>query len=374
MQKTLEQIRDYLNSRKYRNEEHVRLSLVCRILYELGWDIWNPDEVNAEFSPNKEENNDNKRVDLALFINKLAQIFIEVKNADKLKNSANLEKAEKQLTEYNSHNKSAISIITSGADWKFYYAPAQGRFSDRRFKEFNFQTDDLNDIDKILRSFLSKEEVTNGSAKKRAEEYQRLNRTERQIEECLSDANKQVQLAPFPTMPQAILDILKEQGTDHLTEEEVKKHLENIDARCVESTLPKATTPPTMDTSSKQAKSDSDTLSVKHSHLSGTIMSHTVERWNPFLRKVIAIALADGHTLHSLKNQLPLAIKEGKHDSDGFLPIPGDAASLQAVEAEKSYKALCLLAKILKRPIDLEITFDKKSSRAGEIVRIRLEP
>ena len=49
MRDTLVDIHEKLRNGSYQNEEHVRLSLVARILQELDWDIWNPREVNAEF-------------------------------------------------------------------------------------------------------------------------------------------------------------------------------------------------------------------------------------------------------------------------------------------------------------------------------------
>ena len=66
MREILEDIVKKLTNGAYKNEEHVRLSLVSRILQELDWDLWNPNEVNSEFPvvPNE----DQSRVDLALFL------------------------------------------------------------------------------------------------------------------------------------------------------------------------------------------------------------------------------------------------------------------------------------------------------------------
>ena len=41
LREALEDIRRKLNAGVYQNEEHVRLSLVARILQALEWDIWN---------------------------------------------------------------------------------------------------------------------------------------------------------------------------------------------------------------------------------------------------------------------------------------------------------------------------------------------
>ena len=79
MKEVLLDIREKLIDNAYVNEEHVRLSLVARIVQQLGWDLWNPREVNAEFAAVPHE--DQSRVDIALFLNTFSpSIFIEVKN------------------------------------------------------------------------------------------------------------------------------------------------------------------------------------------------------------------------------------------------------------------------------------------------------
>ena len=103
MQDTLADIRAKLQSRAYTNEEHVRLSIVARVLQQLGWDIWNPGEVNTEYPPVPSE--DKKKVDLALFVNSFApSVFIEVKAVGKLQDKDALSRTEQQLRNYNRDN------------------------------------------------------------------------------------------------------------------------------------------------------------------------------------------------------------------------------------------------------------------------------
>jgi predicted type IV restriction endonuclease len=66
MKEMLEDLISKLTDGYFVNEEHVRLSLVTRVLQHLGWDIWNPREVNPEYYciPNE----DRSRVDIALFL------------------------------------------------------------------------------------------------------------------------------------------------------------------------------------------------------------------------------------------------------------------------------------------------------------------
>jgi len=76
MRETIKDIQNKLIARSYRNEEHVRLSLVARILQSLGWDIWNPKETNCEFIVAPTE--DTTRVDVALFdVSRNPSVFIQ---------------------------------------------------------------------------------------------------------------------------------------------------------------------------------------------------------------------------------------------------------------------------------------------------------
>ena len=50
MKTTLEDIRKNIQNNKYQNKEHIRLSLISRILQKLGWDLWNPFEVYPDFT------------------------------------------------------------------------------------------------------------------------------------------------------------------------------------------------------------------------------------------------------------------------------------------------------------------------------------
>ena len=98
VEETLKDIKTKLEGNFYQNEEHVRFSIVARILQQLGWDIWNPHEVNPEFygTPNE----DKTKIDMALGPNlKSPSVFIEVKSLGKI--DATLADVEIQLRDYN---------------------------------------------------------------------------------------------------------------------------------------------------------------------------------------------------------------------------------------------------------------------------------
>lgn len=97
MKDALLDIRAKLEEKAYKNEEHVRLNLVLRILGELGWCIWNPKKVNAEFVVAPGE--DKTKVDLAVFLTSYTPVvFMEIKAVGQL--SGKLAEIEKQLRDY----------------------------------------------------------------------------------------------------------------------------------------------------------------------------------------------------------------------------------------------------------------------------------
>ncbi len=109
MKNTFEDIRSKLIKGIYSNEEHVRFSLVGRILYDLGWNIWNPREVYTEFPVAKSE--DNTKVDIALFLmDHIPKVYIEIKSHTKIEQ--NLPEIERQLRNYNRDNTAIFTIIT----------------------------------------------------------------------------------------------------------------------------------------------------------------------------------------------------------------------------------------------------------------------
>lgn len=206
MKEILVEIREYINNKYFVNEENVRFSLVARLLQKLGWDIWNPKEVFTEYPvlPNE----DFTRVDIALFENIFSpSVFIEIKAIGKLE--SDLSKHEIQLRDYNRNNTALFSIITDGKLWRFYYSQAGGEFSQKCFKVLDLQNDDLEDIELSLYAFLSKEEINNGNAKNEAETYLRLSQKQRAMEDVLPQARRLVLEPPFPSLPQAIVELVK---------------------------------------------------------------------------------------------------------------------------------------------------------------------
>ena len=187
MKELLADIKSRLLSGEYRNEEHIRLSLVARVLQSLGWNIWNPREVNTEFIvvPNE----DTTRVDVALFLNQFAPaVFIEIKCVGQIQ--GRLADIERQLRNYNRDNQAMFTVITDGRNWRFYFSYTSGEFSKRCFETLDLLEDDLDEVEASLVAFLQKSEIENENARRKAENYLQLNQTQRTAEDCLPEARR----------------------------------------------------------------------------------------------------------------------------------------------------------------------------------------
>jgi hypothetical protein len=203
---TLTDIRQRLRNKDYHNEEHVRLALVARIVQQLGWDIWNPREVYAEFKATRKE--DHTRVDLALFTHdfEATTIFIECKGVGGF--AKDLAAVEKQLRDYNRDHTALFTLITDGRHWRFYYSYTSGEFKDKLFCKFDLLADGLDEVATYFDTFLHRDNIANHSARHKAEAYLTLGKKERAMQDVLPDAQKLVLQPPFPSLPQAMVQLL----------------------------------------------------------------------------------------------------------------------------------------------------------------------
>lgn len=202
----LAEIRQRLLAKEYHNEEHVRLAIVARLVQELSWDIWNPTEVYTEFKATKKE--DNTRVDVALFTHDFTEtaIFIECKGVGAF--AADLAAVERQLRDYNRDHTALFTVITDGRHWRFYFSFTSGEFKDKLFCKFDLLEDGLEEAANYLETFLRRDNILNNSARQKAEAYLMLGKKERAMQDVLPDAQKLVSQPPFPSLPQAMVQLL----------------------------------------------------------------------------------------------------------------------------------------------------------------------
>ncbi len=382
MDEVLRDIIEKLRHGDYQNEEHVRFSLVGRLLFELGWDVWNPTEVNTEFAAVPAE--DRTRVDVALFAKRYSpSVYVEVKAVGKI--GQDLSELERQVRDYNRNNTAMFSAITDGRMWRFYYSQTGGEFHEKCFKECDFLEDDLEDLQQTFSMFLGKESILSGRAEEQARKYLQLTNKQKAVQDCLAQARRLVQSPPYPSLPQAIAKLVEQKGIV-FSESEATELLERMPEPATLVLTPQepppraAWAPPThplkpgaFDRAIPLLNPDNpgDLRSTK---VEGTICGEYGRKWNNLVKIGIRLALQSGDDVRTLNALLPANIKEGIYTGEGYSAIDNLNVSVQGMDANTAANALVLLAKKLGCPLELTVSWSGKSSRAGDQGLIRWAP
>lgn len=140
------------------DEATTKNGVILPILNELGWNPFNIDEVQPEYTVSA------KRVDYALRINNLNKVFIEVK-----KIGTDLEQHQKQLLDYSFQEGVRLAILTNGIAWWFYLPLLEGNWEQRKFYTIDIYDQEANEIAVKFEDFLLKENIISGKAIENAE-------------------------------------------------------------------------------------------------------------------------------------------------------------------------------------------------------------
>ena len=148
------------------NEEDAKLFVIERILYSLGWNLFDPKEMKKEFQVGIQ------KADYALNPDwPTADVFIEAK-----KPAEKLDKHQGQLLTYCVQQAVNLGVLTNGRTWWLYLPEHKGpqgeslRWSQKRFSEIDI-IDGIIDGDRrpskiptALEKYLAKEKVVSGEA------------------------------------------------------------------------------------------------------------------------------------------------------------------------------------------------------------------
>ena len=181
----IQDIREKLGKKVFKNEFDVSLGCVLPILQALKWPIFDPSIV-AHWYYTPEYALDTRCVYFALLSadTQQATVFIEVKNIGKA--SA---KGEKQLFEYAFYKGVQLVLLVDGKTWSFYLPAEQGSFEERKVKAVNLAEDFIEDCETTLVRYLERKAVDNGQAISSARsDYQRRINT-KLIKKSLNNVN-----------------------------------------------------------------------------------------------------------------------------------------------------------------------------------------
>jgi len=179
----------------------------------LGWNVFNVDEVMPELTI------ENGRVDYALRIKNVNEIFVEVK-----KTSEDLDKIQyqEQLLNYSFRHGVEIAVLTNGTTWWFFLPKEKGDWKSRKFYSIDIIQQDVKDAVQKFIDLLSKTNVESGKALQTARTIYKGKQRHKVLEETLPDAwNKII------SEPDALLLELISETTEKLCG--LKPELEDVD-------------------------------------------------------------------------------------------------------------------------------------------------
>ncbi len=136
------------------DEQATKQAIVLKILFTLGWDIFDTNEVYPEYALKSQ------RVDYSLRINNKDKVFIEVKRIRE-----QLESHHEQLLKYSFQAGVGLSVLTNGVSWWFYLPLLQdAAWEDRKFYTVDFLQQEPEDVADKFIDFLSRDNISSGKA------------------------------------------------------------------------------------------------------------------------------------------------------------------------------------------------------------------
>lgn len=159
------------------DEAATKQAVILRILYCLGWNQFNIDEIYPEYSVG------GGRVDYALRHNNYNKVFMEVKKAGE-----DLEKHQAQLLNYSFQEGVKLAILTNGITWWFYLPLHEGSWEQRKFYTIEIYDQGAEEITQKFVDFLSKENVISGKAIENADKIYKSKQKQYLIKDTLPKA------------------------------------------------------------------------------------------------------------------------------------------------------------------------------------------
>ena len=159
------------------DEEATKQAIVLKLLFILGWDIFNAGEVYPEYSLKSQ------RVDYSLRLNDSNKVFIEVKRI-----RAELEGHQEQLLNYSFQEGVELSILTNGVSWWFYLPLKRGNWEKRKFYTIDLLQQESEDVARKFIELVSKANILSGQAVKNANTIYKDQQKQNIVKEALPKA------------------------------------------------------------------------------------------------------------------------------------------------------------------------------------------
>ncbi len=180
------------------DEATTKQAIILRLLSELGWHIFDTEEVRPEYSVS------NKRVDYALRINNVNKVFLEVKKV-----TEDIERHQNQLLDYSFQEGVKLAVLTNGVSWWFYLPLNEGNWEKRKYFAIDIAQQDPEDTAKRFIDFLSRDNVATEGAIKLAETLLKGRVREIEIQKNLPKAWNKIVSEPDELLVELINETLE---------------------------------------------------------------------------------------------------------------------------------------------------------------------
>jgi len=139
------------------DEASIKQAVVMRLLSQLGWDIFDVDEVVPDFSA------DSGTVDYALQLDGKNKIFISVTKAGEA-----LDSHQNDFLEFAFDQGAGLSVLTNGIAWWVYLSSVEDSVEQKKIYSTDLLEDESEACASMLEEFLDKANIESGEAVKGA--------------------------------------------------------------------------------------------------------------------------------------------------------------------------------------------------------------
>ena len=359
MQATLEDIRRNLQKGLYRFRDQVLLGVVVRILHELGWNVWSPQEVCPQYSPTRRD--EALRVDLALLAETEPCVLIGVEDFGATQ--SRLDAAEQKLSKISRHTKTPLGLITDGQNWRMYVSQSRGTLAENRFETLDLLASPSQYAEEWLIAFLSKSSIRQGSAMELAKQHAKKSVVMRR---CLAMAQKMSQTSRHSTMTEILIQLVEAQGYTLRRDEAVEflrtkgesespKRIK-IPSKRTQKLKPSPSSVPDPDRAMESGVrhlNPGGPIDLRFTTLeSARIGSEEARKWVSLFDTAIRIALDRRLTVHELERITTAEFRKGKQTDERFHHVEGTDFSVESLDFTSCFQNTYLIC----RQINLELT------------------
>lgn len=169
-------------------EQNTKATLIDPILKALGWDLFDPDEVNREYRRRTHDN----PVDYALLLSRTPRLFVEAKG---LGENLDDPRWANQTISYAAVAGVDWVTLTDGSEWRLYNAHAPVPIEDKEFRRVRL-ADDLDAAYELLR-LLSRDNMRDNRLRELWDSYHVDRETSRVLGELFADGHPSRELVTF---------------------------------------------------------------------------------------------------------------------------------------------------------------------------------